>query len=69
MALSFRDYSVIGLRPAILLKKKLWNRRFPVNFVKFLKTPQMTASGPYVTTRNKVKVLLFVSSFTVTSIF
>ena len=26
-------------RPAILLKKRLWNRCFPVNFVKFLGTP------------------------------
>ena len=28
-----------GLRPATLLKKRLWNRCFPVNFVKFLRTP------------------------------
>ena len=27
-----------GLRPAILLKKRLWHRCFPVNFAKFLKT-------------------------------
>ena len=26
------------LRPATLLKKRLWHRCFPVNFVKFLKT-------------------------------
>ena len=26
----------LGLRPATLLKKRLWNRRFPVDFVKFL---------------------------------
>ena len=26
-----------GLRPAALLKKRLWRRCFPVNFVKFLK--------------------------------
>ena len=26
-------------RPATLLKKKLWHRCFPVNFVKFLRTP------------------------------
>ena len=25
-----------GLRPATLLKKRLWHRCFPVNFVKFL---------------------------------
>ena len=28
-----------GLRPATLLKKRLWHRRFPVNFAKFLRTP------------------------------
>ena len=26
-----------GLRPATLLKKRLWHRRFPVNFAKFLR--------------------------------
>ena len=25
--------------PVTLLKKKFWQRRFPVNFVKFLRTP------------------------------
>ena len=29
----------LGLRPATLLKKRLWCRWFPVNFVKFLTTP------------------------------
>ena len=29
---------VAGLGPATLLKRKLWHRRFPVNFVKFLRT-------------------------------
>ena len=29
---------VAGLRPATLLKKSLWHRCFPVNFVKFLRT-------------------------------
>ena len=28
-----------ALGPATLLKKRLWHRFFPVNFVKFLKTP------------------------------
>ena len=28
-----------GLSPATLLKKRLWHRCFPVNFVKFLRTP------------------------------
>ena len=30
---------VTGLRPATLLKKRLWHRRFLVNFAKFLGTP------------------------------
>ena len=30
---------VAGLRPATLLKKRLWYRCFLVNFVKFLRTP------------------------------
>ena len=31
-----------GLRPATLLKKRLWHRCFSVDFVKFLKTPFLT---------------------------
>ena len=40
---------VVGLRPATLLRKRLWHRCFPVNFVKFLrntffhKTPLVAA--------------------------
>ena len=30
---------VAGLKPATLLKKRLWHRRFPMNAVKFLRTP------------------------------
>ena len=30
---------VAGLRPPTLLKKRLWHRCFPMNFVKFLRTP------------------------------
>ena len=33
---------VAGLRPATLLKKRLWHRCFPVNFVRFLRTPFLT---------------------------
>ena len=33
---------VAGLRPATLLKKRLWHRYFPVNFAKFLRTPFFT---------------------------
>ena len=31
-----------SLRPATLLKMRLWHRCFPVNFVKFLRTPFLT---------------------------
>ena len=31
----------IGLRPATLLKKRLWRRCFPVNFAKFVRTPSL----------------------------
>ena len=33
---------VAGLRPATLLKKRLWHRYFPVNFAKFLRAPFLT---------------------------
>ena len=33
---------VVGFRPATLLKRRLLHRRFPVNFVKFLRTPFCT---------------------------
>ena len=33
---------VAGFRPATLLKTRLWHRFFPVNFVKFLRTPFLT---------------------------
>ena len=33
--------SVASLRPATLLKKGLWHRCFPVNFVKFPRTPYL----------------------------
>ena len=36
---SFFFNKVAGLRPAILLKKRLTHRCLPVNFVKFLRTP------------------------------
>ena len=37
---------VAGLRPAILLKRRLLRKIFTVNFVKFLKTPFLqNASG------------------------
>ena len=36
---SFFFNKIAGLRLATLLKKRLWYRCFPVDFVKFLKTP------------------------------
>ena len=33
---------VTSLSPAILLKKRFWHRRFPVNLAKFLRTPFLT---------------------------
>ena len=34
--------STFFYRPAILLKKRLWHKYFPVNFAKFLRTPFLT---------------------------
>ena len=44
---TFYFNKVTGLRPAILFKKRLWHRYFPVNFPKFLRTPflQNTSDG------------------------
>ena len=38
LEISQNSQEFAGLRPATLLKKRLWHRCFPVNFVKFLKT-------------------------------
>ena len=35
---------IAGMRPPTLLKKRPWHRFFPVNFVKFLRTPPVAAS-------------------------
>ena len=35
----FQSLFFAGLRPATLLKERFWHRCFPVNFVKFLRTP------------------------------
>ena len=34
-----KNFTKKSLRPATLLKKRPWHRCFPVNFVKFLRTP------------------------------
>ena len=36
---------IAGLRYATLLKKRLWQRCFPVNFAKFLRTPFLTITS------------------------
>ena len=42
------------------LKKRLWHKSFPVNFVKLLKTPLVAASGykPYIPDKYHVKYFL-----------
>ena len=42
-------YKVAGLRPATLLKKRLWHWCFPVNFTKFLRRPFSQNTSPLVT--------------------
>ena len=37
-----------GLRPATLLKKRLWHKCFPVNFTKFLRTPFLREHLPWL---------------------
>ena len=47
---------VAGLRPATLLKKRLWHRCFTLNFAKFLRTPSLqNTSGRLL--RAKVKYM------------
>ena len=48
------DVTCNCLRPATLLKKRLWHRCFLVNFSKFLRTPFLTETPP---------VAAFVKSF------
>ena len=36
---NYAEAAARGPRPATLFKKRLWHRCFPVNFVKFLRTP------------------------------
>ena len=53
----FLEISRSCLRPATLLKKRLWHKCFPVNFVKFLRRSflQSTSGG--------VVLLVFLTSF------
>ena len=44
---------VAGLRPATLLKKRLWYRCFPVKFAKFLRTPFLQNTSRRLVLNNK----------------
>ena len=46
---------IAGLKPATLLKKRLWHRCFPVNFVKYLITPITYYRTPPVTASVDIK--------------
>ena len=48
---------VAGIKPATLLKKRLWHRSFPVNFVKFQRSPflQNTFGGCFLTLKRTTK--------------
>ena len=52
---SFLFNTVVGLRPATLLKKRLWHRCFPVNFGKYLRTPLLynTSGGCFYNVENR----------------
>ena len=52
---------VAGLRPATLFKKRLWHRYFPVNFVKFLRTPFLknTSRRLLLNVHSRLKVTIF----------
>ena len=60
---------VAGLRPETLFKKRLWHRCFPVNFVKFLRTPFFTEHlwrlFLYVTIFLSIQKLVFVKVFNI----
>ena len=49
---------VAGLRAATLLRKRLWHRCFPVNFVKFLRTPflQNTSGGQFLWSSDRLRL-------------
>ena len=63
--ISQNSHENIWPHPATLLKKRFWNRCFPVNFVKFLKTPFLTEHlwwlllNPVGYARNWIFCLLF----------
>ena len=60
---------VAGLRPATLLKKRLWHSCFPVNFAKFLRTPILQNSPGRLLLCIKIWVLLMNVKRVVCSVF
>ena len=50
---------VAGLRTVTLLKKRFWCRCFPVNFLKFLKTPSITEHLRWLLLKAPVNQLIF----------
>ena len=50
-----------GPKPAILFKKRLWHRYFPVNFAKFLKTPFLQKTSGRLLLEQKTVITAFAS--------
>ena len=50
---------VAGLRTVTVLKKRFWYRCFPVNFLKFLKTPSITEHLRWLLVKTPVNQLIF----------
>ena len=46
-----------SLRPATLLKKRLWHRCVPMNFVKFLGTPFFIEKLRWLLLNNETKIV------------
>ena len=47
---------VAHLKAATFLKKRLWNKCFPVNFVKFLRTPFLTKQLQWLLLHQRAKM-------------
>ena len=50
---------VAGLRPATLLKKRLWHRCFPINFAKFPRTPFLTEHLRWLPLKLRESLIIF----------
>ena len=62
--LEFLFNKVAALRPATLLKRRLWHRCFPVNFAKFLRTPFLqNTSGQLLQTITSIALKLPTGQF------